>query len=206
MRAGVLPVLGILMFCAAGCSLLPPPAADPTKYYVLTDRETTDTSHTPSPEAVHLVLRGIELPGYLRSTRAMVVRDGLNEIRYLDYARWAESLEQGLGRVLKSELLLQSDKVASVEPVGLPSDFHRTYDVSVRVHLCEGGVISGSHKVAKFSASYEIISMETKHVVAHKTFSAPDAPWNGDDFSALAHLLSEEAAALADDIAANLPK
>jgi len=205
MRAGFLPALSVLMLCAAGCSLIPAPAADPTKYYVLTDHVNPESSHPPSPEAVHLVLRGIELPGYLRNTRVMVVQDGLNEIRYLDYARWAESLEQGLSRVVKSELL-QANTVASVESVGLPSDFHRAFDVSVRVHLCEGGVISGSHKVAKFSASYEITSLETKRVVAHKTFSAPDAPWNGDDFSALAHLLSEEAAALADDIAANLPK
>ena len=182
MRVGALPVLSVVMLFAAGCSLLPAPAADPTKYYVLTDRVNSETTRTPSPEALHLVLRGIELPGYLRSTRAMVVRDGLNEIRYLDYARWAELLDQGIARVVKTELL-HAEAVASVEPVGLPSDFRRAYDISVRVHLCEGGVISGSHNVAKFSASYEITSLETKRVVVQKTFSAPEAAWNGDDFS-----------------------
>ena len=35
---------------------------------------------------------------------------------------------------------------------------------------------------------------------------APDAAWNGDDYSALAHLLSEDVALLGADIVANLPK
>src|SRR3954451_2989641 len=84
-RLGAVPMLSALILFTAGCSLIPAPAPDPTKYFVLTDRESAESVRAPSADAVHLVLRGIELPGYLRSTRAMVIRDGPNEIRYLDY-------------------------------------------------------------------------------------------------------------------------
>jgi len=39
-----------------------------------------------------------------------------------------------------------------------------------------------------------------------RTFTAPDQSWDGENFSALARLLSDDIAKLSEDIAANLPK
>jgi hypothetical protein len=41
--------------------------------------------------------------------------------------------------------------------------------------------------------------------VAHRLFTAPDAPWDGKDFARLAALLSDDLTGLAQDILAALP-
>ena len=61
--------------------------------------------------------------------------------------------------------------------------------------------------LAHFAAAYDIIANGVGgQVVARRTFTAPDQPWDGRDFGVLASLLSDDLAKLSEDIAANLPK
>jgi ABC-type uncharacterized transport system auxiliary subunit len=61
--------------------------------------------------------------------------------------------------------------------------------------------------VARFAAALEITTGdEDARVVARKVFQAPDAAWDGRDFTALAAALSKGVAALCDDLLASLPE
>jgi hypothetical protein len=189
-----------------GCNILPEATVDLTRYYVLSGPVTTELVAT-HPAGTHQIgLRPVELPGYLHNQKSMVVRTGGNELRFQDYARWAEPLESGLNRVLKDRLLA-TDTIAGVTTYPFSVDIQRDYDVVVRVVNCEGFMRGGKSGVARFAAAYDIIASGTSgQVVARRTFTAPEQPWDSSDFGALARLLSEGMAKLSEDIAANLPK
>ncbi len=194
-----LAVFGGLLF--AGCQVLPEAVVDPTKYYVLNSPNPTPQADKPAGKLV-IGLQPVELPGYLRGTKSMVTRTGPNELRFDDFARWAEPLDAGLRRVLK-EQIARADGVARVVD-GSSRDGKRDYDVSVRIDRCEGSA-TGSRKTALLTATYEIVDLRGEGcVVARKTVSAPEVSWDGSDNGTLARLLSEAAAKLGDDIAAGL--
>ncbi len=188
-----------------GCTIIPEAAIDQTRYYVLSGPTTTLLA-VARPTGTHQIgLRPVELPGYLRNHKDMVVRTGANELRFQEFALWAEPLEAGINRVLK-ERLLSTDAIGGVTTYPFSMDVRRDYDVVVRVLNCEGLRTSANTHVARFAAAYDIIATGTSgQVIARRTFTAPDQAWNGTDYAALAHLLSEATAKLSEDIAANLP-
>ena len=189
-----------------GCKILPEATIDATRYYVLDGPAATEPAAAHPAGAHQIGLRPIELPGYLHNHKDIVVRTGGNELRFEEFARWAEPLETGIGRVLK-ERLLSTDTIGGVATYPFSVDIRRDYDVVVRVLNCEGLTLGGKRGVARFAAAYDIIASGAGgQVVARRTFTAPDLPWDGADFGSLARLLSDSVAKLSDDIAANLPK
>ena len=187
-----------------GCKILPEASSDPTRYYVLSAPATAELSAA-KPIGTHQIgLRPVELTGYLRNHKDMVVRTGANELRFQEFALWAEPLEAGVNRVLK-ECLLSNETVGSVTTYPFSIDIKRDYDVIVRVLNCEGLVHGDKPGVARFAAAYDIVASGGQ-VVVRRTFTAPDQSWDGANFSALARLLSDDIAKLSEDIAANLPK
>lgn len=204
-------LLGALLSLApAGCSILPKPVEDPTRYYLLGNAPGADNPTVAPKGNLHVGIRAVDLPVYLRSTRTIVVRNGANEVRYQDYARWAEPLDLAVQRTIRDRLQF-NEAVANAEIPPFSTSVHRDFDISVRVLQCEGGVDSQGRKTAQFSAVYEILDQRATGgsgggAVVRKSFSAPPAEWNGNDYAALAARLSEAVGALANDIAANLPK
>jgi uncharacterized lipoprotein YmbA len=176
-------ILGGLALTLAGCSLLPEPKADPTKFYVLT---------TPAaPAAVASVttvvqLRPVEVAGYLRSP-ALVVRRGENEIEFRDLARWGEPLELGIARVLKEELRARGIEAAAGPGGG---------QLSVRVLACEGAT-NGS---VNFRAAWELAASGASSRRGG-TFQAADLRWDGKSEAGLAAQLSAAVSALAAELA-----
>ena len=188
----------------AGCQLLPPAAVDATRFFVLTGHAANGNAVTQPTGHLQIGLKPVDMPAYLRTTKSMVVREGANEIRYQDYARWAEPLEAGVLRILKEQLLASPD-VRGVDAHPMRGDVARDYDVAVRIIRCEGA--TGDGAVARFSASYEIVAVDgSGKVHASRTFTAPDGIWDGKDFGALAKLLSDGVSGLGAQIAADLPK
>jgi hypothetical protein len=76
--------------------------------------------------------------------------------------------------------------------------------VAVRIVHCEGG--AGENAAARFSAAYEIVPADGSSSGQSRTYTAPEAKWDGKDFNALAKLLSDAVSGLGDKIAADLPK
>jgi uncharacterized lipoprotein YmbA len=184
-----------------GCSFLPQAQVDPTRYYVLS------TAAAPiAPEgamkAPVIHLRAIEIASYIRG-RPMIVRHGDNEIEFRDDARWGEALEQGIGRVLREELLARGF-ASEVQAVGLrPVGARTDYNLSVRVLTCEGEV--GGN--VNFRAVWELSTTDAAAaVVAHGDFHPTDLKWDGKSETTLAAQLSKAVSELAGDIGAGLQK
>lgn len=177
----------------AGCSVIPEPAADPTRYYVLAGPDPASGGSDQPAGGLSVGVKPVELSAYLR-TRSLVVRDGANEVAFQDYARWAESLDLGLTRVLRAHLAGAS-AVGRVYVPPFPFDRRRDYDVAVNLLRCEG-VREGGRALARLEAVIEITAPADGSVVARQVFVAPDRPWDGRDPAALAAALSESAAAL----------
>jgi uncharacterized lipoprotein YmbA len=197
------PLAWAAAFLLAGCNLLPPPTSDPTRYFVLTGPALAAGSSDAGIGSLRLGLKAVQVPEYLRG-RAMVLRDGANELVLQDYARWAEPLQQGLTRVLKAELLADHS-VGRVDTAPLPFEADRDYDVGIDIVLCEGAA-EGARHVARFEAVIEISTVGPQaHVVARRDFVAPEAGWNGTDYGRLAGELSQDAAALGREILSALP-
>jgi len=187
--------LGVFLF-VAGCNVIPPPTPDATRYYVLTTIPPKPATVTFTGPHWRVALRPVEIPSYLRG-KAMLVRSGSNEIHYVDEARWAESLEAGLGRVLREGLEGRGEVAHVVASAGEDHDFN----ITVRLLRCEG---DREAKVARFSAVVEIHSAGAgADRQARDTFTVEVPGWDGS-YSQLAAKLSEGADGLADRIAALL--
>lgn len=205
-RLGLLLGLVLSLACPllqTGCSFLPAPKADPTRYYVLTGPTSAEPVH-PGQGALILGLRSVQIAPYLNG-KAMIVRNATNEIAYQDFARWAEPLDVSVGRLV-AERLMASDRVKRVYPQPFPFDVERDYDVRIEVLRCEGARKSGGATVASFTCMVEVTQAKPGGaVVLRKVFSAPETPWDGQDFSALARQLSDALDALIADVISALP-
>lgn len=181
----------VLCLLSAGCSL-PPAKPDTTRYYVLPTAAEEAPAKNP---ALHVGLFPIRLPEYLRSP-SMVVRQGASEVRYEDGERWAEPLDAGLARLLRSKL----SGVADVTIYPFRADAPRDCDLHVQILACEG-TANGS---VNFAATFEIAAPGGGEGAPHN-FTAAPAKWDGHDYAQLAELLGADTAQLADAIAAALP-
>jgi hypothetical protein len=199
LRAGL--ACAAVLVLTAGCQLIPDPAPDPTRFFVLTGPG-LPAATTTAQGTLRLGLRSVELPAYLRS-RSLLVRNGRNELTYDDYARWAEPLDDGIARVLRARLVA-TPAVERVYAHPFPFNRERDFDVSVTVIRCEG-VREPGGSAARFAAVVEITRASTGTVVSRQTFVAPDASWDGQDHAALVAALSEAVGQLAEAVTAQLP-
>ncbi len=183
-----------------GCQIIPEPAPDPTRFFVLTGPGLPSSPGAPEG-TLRLGLRTVELPAYLKS-RSLVVRNGRNEVVYEDFARWAEPLEAGIARVLRARLTA-TEAVGRVYAHPFPFDRERDYDISVTVIRCEG-TRETPEAVARFAAVVEIVEAKHGNVVSRRVVIAPDLPWNGD-YAGLVEALSESVGHLANEVVAQLP-
>ena len=208
-RASLLALATGLALAFSGCSLLPKPAPDPTRHYVLTGPSSAALDAGAKQGTLKVGLRSVQIAPYL-DAKSMIVRRGDNEIDYRDYARWAEPLANGINRMLVARLHV-SDRVARVFPQPYPFDVTRDVDVSVSVLRCEGRVRPDGKSVASFSCAVEIVRVGEKPgsdggaVLLRQVFEAPETEWPEGDYAALAAILSDDVAKLADTIIAALP-
>jgi uncharacterized lipoprotein YmbA len=197
-------ILSAIALGVSGCSLLPQPKADPTRYYVLTGQPVADAPAPKAEGALVLGVKHIEIASYLNG-KDMIVRQTSNEITYNGFSRWAEPLAASIGRAVAGSLA-GSPVVKRVYAQPFPFDVARDYDVSVRVMRCEGARTADGGLVASFSALVEVTEAKAGGaVVWRKLFTAPETPWDGRDFGALAVALSEQVAALGAEVTAALP-
>jgi uncharacterized protein len=196
-------ILSAVVLSLAGCSLVPPPATDPTRYYVLTGAGAETERPAKTGGALVLGLKRIDIAPYLNG-KDMVVREGGNEIAYQSFARWAEPLATSMGRTLSGRLA-RAGNVSRVYAQPFSFEVERDYDVSIRVFRCEGERKDGK-AFASFSALVEVTEAKPAGaIILRKVFTAPEAEWDGRNFSALALALSESVAALGDEVIAALP-
>lgn len=194
----------VLVALLAGCSVVPEAAPDLTRYYVLTNAQTDDIAASAGNNGLKIGLKTVEVSPYL-DKGSLVMRRGLNELVYNDYARWAEPISEGVSRIARARLL-DSSKVSRVFVNAFPFDQSRDYDISIHVTQCEGAINNAAGE-ARFTAVVEITTTgDDAMVVSRMEFIAPSREWDGRDYGALTQLLSESISALCDDVVATLPQ
>lgn len=191
----------------AGCSLLPTPQKDPTRFYVLTGPTATELNTGYKKGHLKVGVRSVTVAPYLDG-KTMIVRRGPNEIDYRDYARWAEPLATGINRMLVARLHL-SDRVQRVFPQPFPFDTTRDVDLHVSVLRCEGLVKADGTASVGFLCGIELVRAGEQagagEVLLREVYEAPQIPWREGDYAELARRLSEEVARVADRVLAALP-
>jgi uncharacterized lipoprotein YmbA len=195
-----------LLAALAGCTVFPPAQEDSTRFFVLSDVAVPEAGAglATAEGGLRIGLRPVRLEGYLKD-RPMVVRTGPNELRFEDFRQWAEPLDTAIGRIVRSKLLAYP-AVAQVYAEPFPFDQARDFDVSIDVTRFEGAVSANGKYVASLTAVIEISTPGANaRVVSRKVFTAPAEDWDGRDFGGLANLLSGDVAALAQEVAADLP-
>jgi uncharacterized lipoprotein YmbA len=133
----------------------------------------------------------------------MVVRRGGNEVQFREFARWGEPLEQGIGRILREELLARGTASSVAVPGSRPANGAiADFDVSVRVLGCEG-VASGT---VEFHALWEVNATKQGGATLRGDFHPGELRWDGRNEASLAAALSQAVSALAGEVAAALKK
>ena len=186
-----------LILC--GCRVLPEPGEDPTRFYTLSAQDVA--SESPPPEAWTLGIEEIDIAEYLR-TRAMAVREGETSIAFREFHRWAEPLEDGIGRVVAEDIRA----LAGVHVATAPFAGARTRELTLllRILACEGRALPGGSPSIRFVADWELISHARRgeEVIARRRFVSDGAvPWDGADHAQLAAALSKAVGELGVEIA-----
>jgi uncharacterized lipoprotein YmbA len=196
----------LLGFIAAaflgGCSFLRP-HDDPTRFYVLTVPHAATRFADSEFKRLKIGLKPVEVPAYLRS-KSMVVRTGTNEIHFAEFDRWAEPLDQGIGRAMK-ENLSAARNVASVT-LNSHGDDTLYCEVAIRILTCEGVRVEKGTSLIRFAATWEFRPVGTNLTVSKRGgFTADDIAWSGKDYGQLAERISEAIASASISLAADLP-
>ncbi len=183
-----------------GCKIVPEATTDPTRFYVLSPAAVAPMATETKLPAVHL--RPVELASYIKA-KPLIVRRGDNEIEFREYARWGEPLEQGIGRVLREELLARG-AAGTVLAAGMRAyNVDYDYELTVRVLACEGTANGG----VLFHAVWELATTGTvPKIAAHGDFHAENLKWDDKSESSLAAQLSKAVSDLSGEIAAGLKK
>ncbi len=110
MKLRRLPALAAISLCvlAAGCIFKPTTVT--THSYILSPLAAAEDSAPASHLAIGVGI--VKLPPYLLR-RSVAVREGTNEVRYLEGSLWAEYLDQSFQRTLAANLsrLLHTDRI-----------------------------------------------------------------------------------------------
>lgn len=199
---GVILVGGCWLLAGTGCLSVPIPQAeaDPARFYVLSTTTPT-VANDGAASAPAIQLQPVDVASYLRS-RPMIVRRGENEIQFREFARWGESLDVGVARVLREELLARG-AASSVHIGARAIGAGNSFTLTIRVLACEGGADGSVY----FRAVWDLAAGagEGAHV-ARGDFRPAGLRWDGKTEGSLAAQLSVAVAGLAGEIAAALPK
>ena len=186
-----------LSFSLTGCSIpLPQAQPDLTRYFVL-GQEAGPAGATTAENLPVVRLMAVDVPAYL-GDKPLAVRRGGNEIHYLDAARWAEPLDQGLERTLRLGL-------GATPGLTVRSRYDTTgrwdYDLKIRVTACEGS--EDGHVL--FSADW-VLDPAPNSSLPRKAgaFTGQHLSWDGKSPALLVAALSQGVSQLCDTLAAAL--
>jgi uncharacterized lipoprotein YmbA len=193
-----LTLVGVMLALAAGCSILPSPVPDTTRYYVLT------AVHPPNAAQVGtktlIGLGPITFPDYLARSE-IVIRAGGNRLEVSGNNRWAEPLDVMFSRVLSHDLALGLDgaQIATFPWFGTTNHFvYRVEPVIDRFEADDQGV-------AHLDARWAIFN-DGGNQMLYSSSSDLSTPGKPHDDNAMANALSQEVGELAAAIATEINK
>jgi uncharacterized protein len=180
-------------FALAGCSLIPSPRPDTSKFFVLTAQQDATPSTARGGSGLAIGVGPVRMPGYLDRVE-IATRVAPNQIQYSDNDRWAGPLDESFRLVLASDLarLLGNPEIAQFPRFragGLD------YRIEVDVQRFERDAKGDADLIARFT----VRDGKSGKVLAAND-SAISRPASGGTDAAVA-ALSADIAELSDQIA-----
>jgi uncharacterized lipoprotein YmbA len=176
----------------AGCA-----SSQPSRFYVLTDLSSLDSSPRvpPAGQGPAVGVGPITFPKYLDRPQ-IAARASRYELTFAEFERWAEPLDTNFTRALVEHLAtgIPTERIAVFPwPRGTPID----YQVTVEVAHFFGQVGGTSSLIAHWS----IFREEGKEALVSRT-SRLNAPAAGPQYEAMVAAMSQTVAELSREIAA----
>jgi uncharacterized lipoprotein YmbA len=194
--AALVPAATLAALLTAGCGTTPS-----AQFYLLRDTPSPASRETTAEDL--LVLAGpINIPPHLDRSH-IALSTGGTELVYDEFRRWAEPLDAGILRVIRSELAAQLPG-ATVTPFAWVRSTPYDYRVPIYVLTFEGA----PGEEARLAAQWAITSHTGSDPLVIRT-STLSMPPRGEDLEALVQAQSELVQKLGREIAGalrNLPK
>ncbi|MCU0771935.1 MAG: PqiC family protein [Verrucomicrobia bacterium] len=189
-----LALVGLLVSLAASGCLNLKPVEDPVRYFLLTPVESPSSPEAAPREGIALGLERVTVPAYL-SRPWMVVRTGPTEIRYSDYHKWGEHLDQGIQRVLGENLARRLDTAR----LHLGTWRKEAVDVELSVSIQQFDVDAQGQVVLEAQWRIQGARTAAGQAVIRKRGPAPDAD-PGGAAAAMSEALGELSRILASEL------
>lgn len=207
-----LTVVLLVTVFLAGCVRLLEPRPSNITYYLLDSGPAIDTVSTDTT-GLTVGLRRPRLASYLDASR-IVTRRGPNTIRFSDFHRWGEDLDQALNRIVALNLE-QQPHIRSAEVVPWPEEMQFDYVLRLRVLRFEG---VGPPAPGPEAENDDPLPQGHSQMIVRWTIFGPDGAavqtegvtrhrreeWTVTDYADLAAKLDTSLVVLADDIGARL--
>ena len=189
-------LLLLLMVAAAGCTTFSP-QPDPSRFFTLSavaQGEGGAEKRASRAPALSLGIGPISMPGYL-DRQEIVTRIAQNQLRLSEYDRWAEPLEEGVGRVVSQNVatLLRAERITSYP---WPIDRRPLYHVEIEILRFE----SNSSREAQLAARWTVRNTARKEAVRYHD-TRLSRPARDHTTAAAVAALSEVLADLSQEIA-----
>ncbi|MEM9226699.1 MAG: PqiC family protein [Verrucomicrobiota bacterium] len=200
-KLNALCLLGLTGLLLAGCSI--GGKSTPSRFYVLSPSEevTPQASFEGAPPPVGV--SRIMIPGYLDRPQ-MVTSVAPNELKYSEFNRWGEPLQQGITETMRRNLIvhLGTDKVSAFPWM---QEFPRDYNIQLVFQNFEGH--SYRNEVV-MRAVIRIEALQDKRTTVYVDEVSHTIPVSGDDMSydASVEALSKCLAYLSQQIATAIEK
>jgi len=202
--------VSLIALSVTGCVRLLEPRTSNATYYLLS--EPVDREPQPSDTTGLTVgLRQPRLASYLDATR-FVTRRGPHQIRFSEFRRWGEDLDQGISRTLAQALASRAD-IRSVEIVPWPKGATFDHIVQLRVLSFEGvgppvdpetdEDAPAPEGYSQMVVDWKILDAEDDAVLA-QGLTRHQEEWKVDDHEALASNLGTALTVLSDEIGARI--
>lgn len=204
--------LGLIGLSVAGCVRLLEPRKSDATYYLLDDVASPDPVSTDTT-GLRIGLRTPRLASYLDEAR-IVTRHGSNTIRFSEFHRWGEDLDQGIGRTV-ARALEARPSIQSVELVPWPRS--ATFDYLLQLHVLhfegvgppppgpeadDDAPVPEGH--SQMSVRWTILDSADETIQARDRTQHRQPGWPVTDYRALASNLGTSLHVLADSIGTRL--
>lgn len=168
----IFSIVGSLLALAGCTSFSAQP--DPSRFFTLSALSQAEggmEKRTIQPPPLSLGIGPISLPGYL-DRQEIVTRIAQNQVRLSEYDRWAEPLEEGVGRVVSQNVasILSAERITSYP---WPTERRPLYQVEIEILRFE----TNTSQEAQLAARWTVRHTAKKDLVRyHDTRLSHTAP------------------------------
>lgn len=155
-------ILGLILLGLGGCTTFSP-QPDPSRFFTLSALPQESAERRPANAAnLSLGIGPVSIPGYL-DRQELVTRIAQNQVRLSEYDRWAEPLDEGIGRVVSQNVasILRAERITSYP---WPLDRKPVYQIELDVLRFE----TDNAREAQLAARWTVRHTSKKELVRYR--------------------------------------